>query len=108
MQTMLKITLSALFVFALGLGAGSLFQARGLPAAPPVAAPAAATAPAAAATPAPVAASPVVASIDKPTGPFHRFDCEWAKKLGFKNRRVYDSRAEAIKAGHVPCKVCQP
>jgi hypothetical protein len=40
--------------------------------------------------------------------PFHRPDCKWAGKISPKNLQVFETREEAIAAGHRPCKVCQP
>ena len=40
--------------------------------------------------------------------PFHKPDCEWAKKISPANLETFKSRDEAIKAGHRPCKVCKP
>lgn len=40
--------------------------------------------------------------------PFHRPDCTWVKRINRKNLHGVRSRQEAIKAGHRPCKVCNP
>jgi len=40
--------------------------------------------------------------------PFHKLNCEWAKKISASNLETYKTRDEAIKAGHRPCKVCKP
>jgi len=39
---------------------------------------------------------------------FHTADCSWAKRISPKNLVGYNSRAEAIKAGKRPCKLCKP
>ena len=53
-----------------------------------------------------LAAPQYVASINKE--PFHRVSCRWAQKILPKNAVYYDTREEAIQAGHRPCKVCNP
>ena len=40
--------------------------------------------------------------------PFHRPDCKWAAKISPKNLEVFETREQAIEAGHRPCKVCNP
>lgn len=40
--------------------------------------------------------------------PFHRPDCNWAQKVSAKNLQVFETREQAIAAGHRPCKVCRP
>lgn len=40
--------------------------------------------------------------------PFHRPGCKWAQRISAKNLQVFETREEAIAAGHRPCKVCQP
>jgi Metal binding domain of Ada len=40
--------------------------------------------------------------------PFHRSTCKWADKISPSNLQTFKTRAEAIKAGHRPCKVCKP
>lgn len=40
--------------------------------------------------------------------PFHRPDCKWAAKISPKNLEVFETREQAIAAGHRPCKVCNP
>lgn len=39
---------------------------------------------------------------------FHRPDCKWAQKISPRNLQVFETREEAIAAGHRPCKVCNP
>ena len=39
---------------------------------------------------------------------FHKPSCEWAQKINGKNKVVFHSRDEAIKAGYQPCSVCSP
>ena len=39
---------------------------------------------------------------------FHRPDCHWVKQIKPENLTDYNSRAEAIKAGKRPCKICKP
>ena len=40
--------------------------------------------------------------------PFHRPDCKWAARISPKNLEVFETREDAIAAGHRPCKVCNP
>jgi micrococcal nuclease len=40
--------------------------------------------------------------------PFHRPDCKWGIKISSANLKTFQSRNEAIQAGHRPCKVCKP
>lgn len=40
--------------------------------------------------------------------PFHYIWCKWAKKISPANKVFFYSREEAIKAGHRPCKICNP
>ena len=40
--------------------------------------------------------------------PFHRPSCEWAEKINAANLQIYDTREDAIAAGHRACKVCAP
>lgn len=42
------------------------------------------------------------------TKKFHRPDCEWAAEISPSHRVYFKTRDEAIKAGYVPCKVCNP
>lgn len=44
----------------------------------------------------------------KRRAPFHYPWCPWAKKIAPYNLQTFASREEAIKAGHRPCKVCNP
>ncbi len=53
-----------------------------------------------------VAAGNYVASRDR--APFHTLSCRWAKKIASENAVYYNTRDEAIKDGHRPCKVCKP
>ena len=53
-----------------------------------------------------LAAPQYVASVHKE--PFHRVSCRWARKISPKNAVYYNTREEAIQAGHRPCKVCNP
>lgn len=39
---------------------------------------------------------------------FHYSDCSAAQKMKASNRVEFNSRDEAIKAGYIPCKKCQP
>ncbi len=39
---------------------------------------------------------------------FHSLDCKWAKRISPENRCFFESREEAIRQGHLPCKVCNP
>jgi hypothetical protein len=47
-----------------------------------------------------------VASKDRQ--PFHRPKCQHAQKIAPGNLETFANREDAIKAGHVPCKVCRP
>ncbi len=47
-----------------------------------------------------------VASVNRE--PFHKPSCEWAKKISPQNLATFQTRNEAIKAGHRSCKVCHP
>ncbi|HEY8751571.1 MAG TPA: Ada metal-binding domain-containing protein [Tepidisphaeraceae bacterium] len=40
--------------------------------------------------------------------PFHRPDCKGAQKISPKNLEVFETREQAIAAGHRPCRECQP
>jgi hypothetical protein len=40
--------------------------------------------------------------------PFHRPDCQAAKRISPENKQIFKTRDEAIAAGHVPCKICKP
>jgi micrococcal nuclease len=40
--------------------------------------------------------------------PFHFITCAWAMKISPSNAVYYETREEAIKAGHRPCKFCKP
>ena len=40
--------------------------------------------------------------------PFHLTSCRWAKEISRANLEEFNTREEAIKAGHQPCKVCKP
>ena len=53
-----------------------------------------------------LAAPQYVASINKE--PFHRISCRWAQKISPKNAVYYETREEAVRDGHRPCKVCSP
>lgn len=53
-----------------------------------------------------LAAPQYVASINK--YPFHRVSCRWAQKISPHNAVYYNTREEAVQAGHRPCKVCNP
>lgn len=39
---------------------------------------------------------------------FHRPGCQWAERIKPENLIGYKSRAEAVKAGKRPCRVCKP
>lgn len=47
-----------------------------------------------------------VASVKR--DPFHKPSCKWAKKISSLNLDEYETRQQAINAGHRPCKVCKP
>lgn len=40
--------------------------------------------------------------------PFHYPWCRWAKKISPYNLQTFSSREEALRAGHRPCKICNP
>ncbi|NYE57121.1 thermonuclease family protein [Carboxydothermus ferrireducens] len=42
------------------------------------------------------------------TKKFHYPDCRWAKEISPANRVSFSSREQAVRAGYVPCKVCNP
>lgn len=42
------------------------------------------------------------------TGKFHYADCYWVTKMSPSHKVYFNSREAAIKAGYVPCKVCNP
>jgi micrococcal nuclease len=39
---------------------------------------------------------------------FHTRDCQWGKQIASYNLVVFQTRAEAERAGYVPCRVCRP
>ncbi len=39
---------------------------------------------------------------------FHYTSCQWARKMKDTNRIYFTARQDALKAGYVPCKVCNP
>ena len=39
---------------------------------------------------------------------YHYPSCVWAKKIKQSNLVTFKSKAEAQKAGYIPCKVCKP
>ena len=47
-----------------------------------------------------------VASVNRE--PFHRPGCSSAARISSANLRTFQTREDAIKAGHRPCKVCKP
>lgn len=40
--------------------------------------------------------------------PFHTLTCSWGRKISRINAVYYNTREDAIKDGHRPCKVCKP
>lgn len=40
--------------------------------------------------------------------PFHVPTCQWALKIAPENLQTFETRDQAIRAGHRPCKVCDP
>lgn len=44
----------------------------------------------------------------KKRAPFHYPWCYWAKQISPYNLQTFSTREEAIRAGHRPCKVCNP
>ena len=39
---------------------------------------------------------------------YHYPTCEWALKIKAENLMTFNSAGEALEAGYVPCKVCNP
>lgn len=39
---------------------------------------------------------------------YHKRDCKWAKEIHTENSIFFNTKAEAEKAGYVPCKYCKP
>jgi micrococcal nuclease len=44
----------------------------------------------------------------KKSDKYHYPTCEWAKKINPENLVKFTTPEDAVKAGFVPCKVCQP
>ena len=42
------------------------------------------------------------------SGKFHYADCRTVKKMNPANKVNFSSREEAVSAGYIPCKVCNP
>jgi hypothetical protein len=42
------------------------------------------------------------------SGKFHVASCKWVGEMSEEHKVYYSSREDAIKAGYVPCKVCNP
>ncbi len=42
------------------------------------------------------------------TGKFHYADCSMVNKMNLSNKVYMNTREEAINAGYVPCKRCNP
>ena len=40
--------------------------------------------------------------------PFHRVTCRYADRISPQNLQTFETREQAVKAGHRPCKVCKP
>lgn len=40
--------------------------------------------------------------------PFHQPSCAAAARITAEHLQTYQTREEALKAGHRPCKTCQP
>jgi micrococcal nuclease len=53
-----------------------------------------------------LASSGYVASRNR--SPFHLQSCSSAQRINPSNAVYYQSREEAINAGHRPCKICKP
>lgn len=47
-----------------------------------------------------------VASVSRE--PFNRPACKWAQRIATANLRTFKTRADAVHAGHRPCKVGKP
>ena len=39
---------------------------------------------------------------------FHHADCSYAGKMSSANRVYFNTRDEAVNAGYIPCKRCNP
>jgi len=39
---------------------------------------------------------------------FHKPPCKWAQKINPTNKASFSNRQEALVAGYIPCKVCNP
>ena len=44
----------------------------------------------------------------KESNKYHYPECQWAQKINPANRVIFNSPEEALRAGYVPCKVCNP
>lgn len=42
------------------------------------------------------------------TGKFHYASCRYVNRMNEEHKVYFDTREDAIDAGHVPCKVCRP
>lgn len=40
--------------------------------------------------------------------PFHKLSCRWAAEIAPENAVYYETREQAIRDGHRPCRVCDP
>ncbi len=40
--------------------------------------------------------------------PFHHVSCRWAREIVDSNKVYYETREDAIRDGHRPCKICNP
>jgi len=42
------------------------------------------------------------------TGKFHYSSCRWVSKMYDSHKVYFERRQDAVNAGYVPCKVCNP
>lgn len=45
---------------------------------------------------------------NKRTNSLHRPNCKILDKIPEKNRIIFNNRADALKIGYIPCKICKP
>jgi methylphosphotriester-DNA--protein-cysteine methyltransferase len=55
-----------------------------------------------------VARAKVVYVASANRAPFHRITCKWGDRISPQNLQTFQTKEQAIKAGHRPCKVCKP
>lgn len=49
-----------------------------------------------------------VGSVKSKKQRFHRFTCEWAKRIKQDRAIYFKTRNEAVKKGYIPCGTCKP